>query len=289
MKITILTPVYNDWKSASKLIEEINTIVKDLDAEFSLVIVNDASTEEKPTSISNTENLSSVEVLNINNNQGHGRCIATGLKHIFKNKEFDYVIPMDSDGEDRPEEIKSFLEYIKYDEGKPIVGERVKRSENFIFKTCYHLHKIITYAFTGQSIKFGNYTCLPKSTVEKLINDKSTWNSFSGSLVKLEKNRSSSPSIRGSRYFGPSKMSFKSLIKHSLSIISVFKLAVVLRSILFLLVYIFLIYKKITLIMSLPILFVIIFNISIFLIARRENLDELKNSLQSVQDIEIIK
>ena len=289
MKITILTPVYNDWKSASKLIEEINTIVKDLDAEFSLVIVNDASTEEKPTSISNTENLLSIEILNIKNNQGHGRCIATGLKHIFQNKEFDYVIPMDSDGEDRPEEIKSFLEYIKYDEGKPIVGERVKRSENFIFKTCYHLHKIITYAFTGQSIKFGNYTCLPKSTVEKLINDKSTWNSFSGSLVKLEKNRSSSPSIRGSRYFGPSKMSFKSLIKHSLSIISVFKLAVVFRSILFLLVYIFLIYKKITLIMSLPILFVIIFNISIFLIARRENLDELKNSLQSVQDIEIIK
>ena len=100
MKITILTPVYNDWKSASKLIEEINTIVKDLDAEFSLVIVNDASTEEKPTTISNTENLSSIEILNIKNNQGHGRCIATGLKHIFQNKEFDYVIPMDSDGED---------------------------------------------------------------------------------------------------------------------------------------------------------------------------------------------
>ena len=289
MKITILTPVYNDWKSASKLIQEINTIVKDLDAEFSLVIVNDASTEEKPTSISNTENLLSIEILNIKNNQGHGRCIATGLKHIFQNKEFDYVIPMDSDGEDRPEEIKSFLEYIKYDEGKPIVGERVKRSENFIFKTCYHLHKIITYAFTGQSIKFGNYTCLPKSTVEKLINDKSTWCSFSGALAKLEKNRSSTPSIRGSRYFGPSKMSFRGLIKHSLSIISVFKLTVILRSILFLLVYFFLIYKKITLVMLLPVIFVIIFNILIFLIARRENLDELKNSLQSVQDIEIIK
>ena len=68
MKITILTPVYNDWKSASKLIEEINTIVKDLDAEFSLVIVKDASTEEKPTTISSTENLSSIEILNIKNN-----------------------------------------------------------------------------------------------------------------------------------------------------------------------------------------------------------------------------
>ena len=68
MKITILTPVFNDWKSASKLIEEINTIVKDLEAEFSLVIVNDASTEEKPTSISDIENLLSVEILNIKNN-----------------------------------------------------------------------------------------------------------------------------------------------------------------------------------------------------------------------------
>ncbi len=289
MKIIILTPVFNDWKSASKLIEEINVIVKELEAEFSVVLVNDASTEEKSINTSNTEILSNIEILNIKNNQGHGRCIATGLKHIFQNKEFDYVIPMDSDGEDRPEEIKSFFEYINYDKEKTIVGERVKRSENFIFKICYHLHKLITYAFTGQSIKFGNYTCLPKSTVEKLINDKSTWCSFSGALAKLEKNRSSTPSIRGSRYFGPSKMSFRGLIKHSLSIISVFKLTVILRSILFLLVYFFLIYKKITLVMLLPVIFVIIFNILIFLIARRENLDELKNSLQNVQDIEIIK
>tara|TARA_Y100001935_G_scaffold153324_1_gene126451 strand:+ start:153 stop:1022 length:870 start_codon:yes stop_codon:yes gene_type:complete len=289
MKITILTPVYNDWKSASKLIEEINIVVKDLDAEFSLVIVNDASTDEKSINSSNTENLSNIEILNIKDNQGHGRCIATGLKYVFQNKDFDYVIPMDSDGEDRPEEIKSFFEYINYDKGKPIVGERVKRSENLIFKFCYHLHKLITYAFTGQSIKFGNYTCLPRSTVKKLINDKSAWCSFSGALAKLEKNRSSSPSVRGSRYFGPSKMSFKNLIKHSLSIISVFKIAVVLRSIFFFLVYFFLIYKKITLVMLFPVLFVIIFNILIFLISRRENLEELNNSLINIDNIEKIK
>ena len=42
-------------------------------------------------------------------------------------------------------------------------------------------------------------------------------------MAKLEKDRSSSPSIRGTRYFGPSKMSFKNLIKHSLAIIAVFK------------------------------------------------------------------
>ena len=289
MKITILTPVYNDWKSASKLIEEINTIVKDLDAEFSLVIVNDASTEENILTTNQTENLSSIEILNIKKNQGHGRCIATGLKHIFQNKEFDYVIPMDSDGEDRPEEIKNFLEYINYDDGKAIVGERVKRSENIIFKICYHLHKIITYVFTGQSIKFGNYTCLPKSTVEKLINDKSTWCSFSGALAKLEKDRSSSPSIRGTRYFGPSKMSFINLIKHSLAIIAVFKSTVIIRSILFYAIYLILMADYISIVTAIPLALIVAFGLSVVMIGRRENLEELNNSLSNIESIDTIK
>ena len=41
---------------------------------------------------------------------------------------------MDGDGEDRPEEIKEFINYIKNSNGEPIVGERVKRSENLILK-----------------------------------------------------------------------------------------------------------------------------------------------------------
>ena len=139
-------------------------------------------------------------------NQGHARCIATGLKYIFEKEDFDYVIPMDGDGEDRPEEIKEFINQIESSNNNPIVGERVKRSEKLIFKICYQLHKLITLTFTGKSIKFGNYTCLPKSTVEKMIKEKATWNSFSGSLKKIENNLLPIPSTRASRYFGPSKI-----------------------------------------------------------------------------------
>ena len=181
--------------------------------------------------VSNLDKINSIKVVNIKNNQGHARCIATGLKYIYENEEFDYLIPMDGDGEDRPEEIGKFIDFLKYDSKKPIVGERIKRSEGAIFKFSYNIHKLITFIFTGQSIKFGNYTCLPKSTVAKMINEKATWSSFSGSLTKLEKNRSTIPSIRGERYFGPSKMSFYNLIKHSLSIIAVFKTNVIIRSI----------------------------------------------------------
>ena len=229
MKIKILIPVYNDFQSLSKLIININSVISNLNAEFSIIIINDSSTEKAEIDISNFDKIHSIKILNMRENKGHARCIATGLKYIFEKEEFDFVIPMDGDGEDRPEEILKFLEFLNYDNSKPIVGERIKRSEGLIFKLSYSLHKLITYIFTGQSIKFGNYTCLPKSTVEKMINDKTTWSSFSGSLAKLEKKRSTIPSSRGSRYFGPSKMSFYNLIKHSLSIIAPFKTIVIIR------------------------------------------------------------
>ena len=55
MKITILIPVFNDWQSLFKLLENINSEVSNLDHDFSLIIVNDASTENKPEISSNFE------------------------------------------------------------------------------------------------------------------------------------------------------------------------------------------------------------------------------------------
>jgi len=289
MKIIILVPIYNDWQSASKLLEEINSNISGLECQFSVIIVNDASSEQQSINALNIENLQSVKIINMIENRGHTRCIASGLKYIYENEEFDYVIPMDGDGEDRPEEIKNFVEYLNYASDKPIVGERVKRSESLLFKLCYNVHKILTFVFTGQSIKFGNYTCLSKSTVEKMINDKATWSSFSGALTKIEKDRSTVPSIRGSRYFGPSKMSFKNLLIHSLAIISVFKINVLIRSIMFLLVYMFLIHQNISVIMLIPIPLIILLIIMVFYISKRESLDEINNSQINISNIDNIK
>ena len=47
MNIIILIPVFNDFKSVSKLIEEIDINISDLNSSFSVIVVNDASTEEK--------------------------------------------------------------------------------------------------------------------------------------------------------------------------------------------------------------------------------------------------
>ena len=288
-KIKILIPIYNDWKSVFKLIKDINFQVSTLSDEFSVIIINDASIENKPEFPTDLNNLKSVQIINMKDNKGHARCIASGLKYIYEKKEFDYVIPMDGDGEDRPEEIKNFIELTDQSEDKSIVGERIKRSESLFFKICYLFHKFLTLAFTGQSIRFGNFTCLSKITVEKMINEKATWNSFSGSLKKVEKDMLSIPSIRGTRYFGPSKMSFFNLLKHSLSIISVFRKTVLIRSALFIIFYILLIKSYASVITSIPLVLLLIMIYSISTLALRENLDEFDKSLENINSIDKIK
>ena len=69
MKIKILIPIYNDWQSVFKLLENINSEVSTLDFEFSVIIINDASTENKTELSANLDNLRSVKIINMKEKQ----------------------------------------------------------------------------------------------------------------------------------------------------------------------------------------------------------------------------
>ncbi len=285
-KFIILIPVYNDWKSVSKLLKEIDLQIFDWESEVSVLIVNDASSEPRLGMDSNFKKIKSVKILNMKKNQGHGRSLATGLKFITEREIFEYVILMDADGEDRPEELNLLFNKSKEHPGTVITADRVKRSEGLLFKFCYQIHKYLTFIFTGHLIKFGNYTFLPKDSVLKMTEEPSTWCSFSGSLTKLIPNRVSIPSIRSLRYFGPSKMSFFKLLIHSLSIIAVFKRTTFLRSLIFLSVYLLLIFQSLSFITLLPVFLILILLFSVVWVSNRENLDQFKKSLDNISSID---
>ncbi len=286
-KIIILIPVYNDWKSLKKLIVEINENIKDFqNIEFECLIVNDASTIQLPELVKPSK-FESLEVLNMKVNRGHARSNAFGIRHVYKKKVFDYLILMDGDGEDRPVEIKSLVEKIEESPNTSAVARRVKRSEGFFFQMLYQAHKLITFFFTGKNINFGNYSILTKDDVEKLHSKASLWSSFSGSVKKHITYFNEINSIRGLRYFGPSQMSILKLIIHSLSIIAVFKYIVFLRSTLIIIV---LAYIN-SYIGNLSILFqilIVIFNLIIFIVSKREIERDLVNSHNNLVEIKNI-
>jgi len=289
MKTKILIPIYNDWQSVFKLLENIDLQLDGWDAEVSVLIINDASTEKKPNNSFIFKNLKSVQIINMKKNWGHARCIAAGLKYISEKEDFDHVIPMDGDGEDRPAELGAIISEASGYPNNVITANRIKRSDGFLFRFCYLIHKYLTFIFAGQSIKFGNFACLPKSVVAQMIKEPATWSSFSGSLSKIATSRLSVESIRGSRYFGPSKMSFLDLIKHSLSIIAVFRTTVLIRAIIFLAVYLFFVLQHISVVTLIPVALVILMIISVFVLSGRENITELNNSLENINNIENLK
>ena len=282
----ILIPVYNDWQSLIKLLDEISNSVEHIkNAKFDCLVINDASTIKLPK-IQKPANLNSIKIINMIKNQGHARCNAFGLRYSLQ-EDFDYLILMDGDGEDRPEEIKTIIEKVLNEDGISVVAKRVKRSEGPMFQFLYRMHKVITYVFTGKKINFGNYSCLTNKDVKLLSDKASIWSSFSGSVKKHIYKLNEIDSVRGIRYFGPSKMSLFKLGIHSFAIIAVFKSIVFLRSAIFLIILSNLNSFLGTYTLSMQIALVV-FNLLIYVVSLREDKKSLKKSHLNKKDVLVI-
>lgn len=223
MKIICLAPVYNDWTSLSKLVAEIL-----LEAEkhkwelISIVAVNDCSSEDYDCKIFPKE--APVQVINLAMNLGHQRAIAIGLSYIQDNlQDYDGVVVMDSDGEDKPEYIEKLIRRAKESSfSKVVFAKRGKRSEKFIFRLFYIIYKIVFRLLTNNKISFGNFSFIPGPLLLHVISLPDLWNHYSGSIIRSRFNFDTVPIDRGTRYFGETKMNFNSLILHGLSSISIY-------------------------------------------------------------------
>ena len=281
-KYIILIPVFNDWQSVFKLIENIDLQINN--ETIDIIIVNDASTESFDNNQKKFSKINSVKIINLIKNGGHRKAIATGLKYCQENLEYDYIIPMDGDGEDRPEELKDFFNQVQETQPEVITATRVKRSEGFLFKFLYLVHKIFTRLITGKLIKFGHFTCLSKSAVSKLLSDGSVWLSYSGAVTKHFPQFSTIQSIRGKRYFGPSKMSIFSLILHSLRISTVFRENIFIRVVIIILIFALLAYYS-SAYFLIPSLAGWVFLFFIICLALDDDIKKLNNCLNNIKSL----
>ena len=276
-KFIILIPVFNDWESLKKLLIEINDSIKDIkEVQFNCIVVDDCSTI-KNKEIKIPPQINSIKIIHMKKNKGHARCNAFGIKYLSNSTDFDYLILMDGDGEDRPEEIQLLVEKVLNDPDKSVVAKRIKRSEGYLFQILYKIHRYLTLFTTGKLINFGNYSCLTKLDIKKLSDKASLWSSYSGTFKKYIGNYNEVNSKRGMRYFGPSQMSIFKLLVHSFSIMAVFKYRVFTFSVIYLVLLNYLGFLIQFNFLFFQIL-IILFNILIFIVSFREDKKKLENS-----------
>ncbi|MEN9322797.1 MAG: hypothetical protein RL699_577 [Bacteroidota bacterium] len=222
-KIYCLAPVYNDWDSCTILLSHLEQLKLTHNSyEFHVVLINDGSSEDHGSLVKSVD--LPITILNLKINIGHQRAIAVGLQYIHNEiTDFDYVVVMDSDGEDKPADILSLLEKSKEDStDKIIFAQRNKRQESYLFKTGYFFYKKIFSYLTGQKINFGNFSLIPKKLLVKVVHQNNIWNHYSGGIIQSKIPYDIVLLDRGKRYKGNSKMNFNSLIIHGLSSISVY-------------------------------------------------------------------
>ena len=125
--ISVVIPEYRGEKMVKELVERLQKSLGEISEDYEIILVNDASPDNSWGEIEKVCKLDNrVKGLNLSRNFGQHYAISAGLQYA----KGDWVVVMDCDLQDRPEEIPNL--YKKAQEGWYIVqGRRVKKQSVF--------------------------------------------------------------------------------------------------------------------------------------------------------------
>jgi hypothetical protein len=178
--------------------------------------------------------LEDVEIVTPPFNLGHQRAIVFGLRKVASRMApDDIVVTLDSDGEDRPEDLPRLLSAL---ENSPevtrtvVLAKRTKRREPFVFKVLYFFFRILFKTLTGLVIRTGNFAAYRAWLAQNIIYHPHFDVSYSSSLLALNLRVVFVPCERGVRYAGQSRMGYLRLIMHGLRMLMPFLDRIAIRS-----------------------------------------------------------
>jgi glycosyltransferase involved in cell wall biosynthesis len=229
--VAIVVPVYRDWESCSILCRLIDEACGNIpEARVRLLLVDDGSPErDELWDRFAPQNLQSIEVLRLRRNVGHQRAIAIGLCHVYQNVKCHAVMVMDGDGEDRPTDSVRLIQQAIQQPKLIVFAERCKRLESRTFRMGYVLYRLLHLTLTGVSVRVGNFSIVPFSTLSCLVCMPELWNHYAGAVFKSKLPFQTIPMDRGKRYRGQSHMNLVALVNHGMSGIATFHDAVATR------------------------------------------------------------
>ena len=220
MKITIVMPLYEDWESAGILCSAIDACLTGYPAiEASVLLVDDGSSRAESNAFAVARSaVKSTQVLRLRRNLGHQRAIAVALAYVQQNLPGDAVVVMDADGEDLPEDIPRLVEAFEtYPGPVTVFAERGRRIETIVFKLFYGCYRLLHRLLTGRSIRFGNFSLLPREHINSIVAYPELWNHYAAAVLKARLPYTTIRADRGKRLRGKSQMNFVGLIIHGLS------------------------------------------------------------------------
>lgn len=235
-KAWVVVPCYRDVPSFCRLRTDVRTELtassKTATLPITFVVVDDSAGEDQE--VARLAALDDVLVVEPPFNLGHQRGLVFGLRSISDQiATDDLVITMDADGEDRPADVPVLVDALLADGVLPrmvVLAARTSRQESAMFKTFYLLFKMLFRAFTGTTIRSGNFAAYRGSVVHGLLRHPHFDLCYSSSFISLDVPVVFVGCPRGERYAGRSRMNRERLILHGLRMLMPFMDRIALRA-----------------------------------------------------------
>lgn len=208
--ISIVSPVYMGEKMVHELVSRIRESVSGITEDFDIILVNDCSPDDSWTMVlKECAEDKRVKGINLSRNFGQHKAIRAGLEFAFG----DWVVVMDCDLQDRPEEIVKM--YEKAQEGYDIVqGERMERKDKFFKRLSSRLFNAFFSSLSGVKTnnKIANFGVYRQSAIEAVRRIPERDSSFGSLLNQVGFKTVSIPIEHGSRAEGRSSYSLRKLL-----------------------------------------------------------------------------
>ena len=210
--IAIITPCFNENRTIVQFLEQLEETLAHLPYHFTIVVVDDCSTDTTLTLLSEyraSNTNVTLDIIALQFNLGHQGAIYQGLLYS-QGLAADKFIVMDADGEDDPHAI---LDIILEDEADIVHVVRGKRNEGVFFRVAYYFYKLLFRIITNKSMNFGNYCMINRQILNAAVH--TSFIHFAAYLSKVKANHAYIVHDRQKRIGGHSKMNAGSLIGHA--------------------------------------------------------------------------
>jgi hypothetical protein len=241
--LRVLTPTYFDVESLLQLRARLVDLLQDPGARggvpapdrTSFTVVDDSAGHDP--AIARLSDFDDVTVVSPPFNLGHQRAIVYGLRSIADHvKPDEIVVTMDSDGEDRPEDVLRLVRPLLQDPENPwtvSIARRTHRKESPSFKALYLGFRMLFRLLTGREVRSGNYAALHGEYVRRMIKHPYFDLCYSATLISLNPSPTYVPCARGERYAGQSHMGIEKLLNHGVRMLMPFADRIAIRSLAF--------------------------------------------------------
>jgi glycosyltransferase involved in cell wall biosynthesis len=214
---SIVVPVYNSEASLKELCGRISSVFEELKESYEIILIDDSSMDNSWEIMKELNMLDEhITIIQLMKNFGQHNAIICGFHHVSGK----YIITMDDDLQNPPEEIPRLIDKIKEGYDVVIGSPIIKQDSLFKNLSSYVIRYLNTKIFNKpKDLKLSSFRIMTRAVADEIKALKTPYPYISGMLLSITRNLTNATVRHDERKHGSSTYTLTKLFKLSFNLI----------------------------------------------------------------------